>query len=180
MLDLSWRKVAGQGAKYTTKLSVNKHRTGSKGWKQWRGDKPPPKAGKAVDPRTGLLGHRAVSKTKLPHLAGGGSDKTELQLKDNTAGSWWKQQLWPPCVTWHNYFTSQFQKNWWTERNTPHKPVTLWHHIRPSAYMPIPGLDDREITPELKPKTVILFFLNLMVLYCFFFCFGFSPSFSSF
>jgi hypothetical protein len=30
MLDLSRRKGAGQGAKYTTKLSVNKHRMGSK------------------------------------------------------------------------------------------------------------------------------------------------------
>jgi hypothetical protein len=27
--------------------------------------------------------------------------------------------------------------------------------------MPIPGLDARGITPELKPKTEILFFLNL-------------------
>jgi hypothetical protein len=88
MLDLSWIKGEEQGSKYTTKLSVNKHRTGSKGRKQWWGDKVPPKAGNVVDPRAHLLGHRAVFKTKLPHLAGGGSDKTELQLKDNTAASW--------------------------------------------------------------------------------------------
>jgi hypothetical protein len=132
-----------------------------------------------VDPRADLLGHRAVFKTKLTHLVGGGADKTELQLKNNTAAIWWKQQLWPPCVIWHNYFTPQFQLNWWTEEpDTPHKWVTLWHHIRPSAYMPIPGLDDRGITPELKPKTVILFFLNLMVFYCFFLFWFFS--FSSF
>jgi hypothetical protein len=146
---------------------MNKHRTSRKGWKQWWGDKPPPKAGQVVDPRADLLGHKAVFKTKLPYLAGGGVNKTELQLKDNTAASWWKQQVWPPCVIWHNYFTSQFQLNWWTEEpNTPHKPVTLWHHIRPSAYTPIPRLDDRAITPELKPKSVIVFFLNLMVFYC--------------
>jgi hypothetical protein len=28
----------------------------------------------------------------LPHLAGGGADKTELQLKGNEAATWWKQQ----------------------------------------------------------------------------------------
>jgi hypothetical protein len=78
-------------------------------------------------------------------------------------------------MIWHNYFTSQFQLNLWTEEpNTPYNLVTLGHHIRPSAYMPIPGLDDSGITPELKPKTIILFFLNLMVFY-FFFSFGFSP-----
>jgi hypothetical protein len=126
MLDLSWRKGAGQGAKFTAKLSVNKHRTGSKGWKQWWSDKLPPLAGQVVNPKADLLAHRTVFKTKLPHFAGGGTDKIELQMKDNTAASWWKQQLWPPCIIWYNYFISQFQLNWQTEeQHTPHKPVHL-------------------------------------------------------
>jgi hypothetical protein len=45
----------------------------------------PPKAGQEVDPRS--LGQRAAFKTELPHLAGGGGDQTELQLKGNTAAT---------------------------------------------------------------------------------------------
>jgi hypothetical protein len=40
----------------------------------------PPKAGQVVDPRVGLMGHKAVLKTELPHLAGGGASQLELQL----------------------------------------------------------------------------------------------------
>jgi hypothetical protein len=37
--------------------------------------------GQMVDPRADLLGQRAAFQTELPHLAGGGADQTELQLK---------------------------------------------------------------------------------------------------
>jgi hypothetical protein len=47
-----------------------------------------PKAGQVVDPRADLVGQRATFKTELPHLAGGGADKTELQLKGNEAATW--------------------------------------------------------------------------------------------
>jgi hypothetical protein len=38
----------------------------------------PSKAEQVVDPRADLVGQRAVFKTELPHLAGGGADQTEL------------------------------------------------------------------------------------------------------
>jgi hypothetical protein len=45
------------------------------------------KAGQVVDPRDNLVGQRAVFKTELPHLARGVADRTELQLKSNTAAA---------------------------------------------------------------------------------------------
>jgi hypothetical protein len=47
-----------------------------------------PKAGQVVNPGAGLMGHREVFKTELPHLARGGADQTELQLKDNAVAAW--------------------------------------------------------------------------------------------
>jgi hypothetical protein len=41
-----------------------------------------------VDPGADLIGQRAVFKTELPHLAGGGADQTELQLKENAVPTW--------------------------------------------------------------------------------------------
>jgi hypothetical protein len=38
-----------------------------------------------VDLGAYLVGQRAVFKTKLLHLAGGGADQTELRLKGNAA-----------------------------------------------------------------------------------------------
>jgi hypothetical protein len=52
------------------------------------GDKPSPKAGQVVDLRADLLGQSAAFKTKLPHLAWGGTDQKELWLKDNKAVHW--------------------------------------------------------------------------------------------
>jgi hypothetical protein len=46
--------------------------------------------------------------------------------------------------------------------NTTHKPITWWDHVRASAYMPIPGLDARGVTPELKLNIEILLVLNLV------------------
>jgi hypothetical protein len=68
MQKLHWRKGAGQGAKLSTELSVNKHRKGSKGW-EWSGDKPLPETGKIMDHRAHLLSQRAASKTELPSKA---------------------------------------------------------------------------------------------------------------
>jgi hypothetical protein len=49
----------------------------------------------------------------------------QLQLKDNTAISWGKQQLRPSSMFWQTYLISQFQINWWTkEQNTTQKQVT--------------------------------------------------------
>jgi hypothetical protein len=48
----------------------------------------PSKAGQEVDIRADLLVQRAALKSKLPHLAGGGADQTELQQKDNTVDEW--------------------------------------------------------------------------------------------
>jgi hypothetical protein len=48
----------------------------------------PPKAGQVVDPSADLMGQRAVFKTELPHLPGGGAEQTELQLKGNAAAAW--------------------------------------------------------------------------------------------
>jgi hypothetical protein len=48
----------------------------------------PPKAGQVMDSAADLMGKKAVFKTKLPHLAGGGADQIELQLKGNTAVTW--------------------------------------------------------------------------------------------
>jgi hypothetical protein len=80
-----------------------------------------------------------------------GKSKKQLQLKGNTAICWGNQQFWPPFIICQIYLTSQFQLNWWTEeQNTTHKPTTWWDHIKASAYMPIPGLDARRVTPELK------------------------------
>jgi hypothetical protein len=45
----------------------------------------PPKAGQVVDPRADLVGQRTAFKTEFPHLAEGGTDQTELQLKGNAA-----------------------------------------------------------------------------------------------
>jgi hypothetical protein len=53
-LNLPQRKGAGQRAKLSTKISVNKHRKGSKGL-QWVGNKPLPEAGQVVDHRNDLL-----------------------------------------------------------------------------------------------------------------------------
>jgi hypothetical protein len=47
-----------------------------------------PKAGQVVDPGSDLLEQKTVFKTELPHLARGGANQTELQLKDNTAAAW--------------------------------------------------------------------------------------------
>jgi hypothetical protein len=45
----------------------------------------PPKVGQVVvDPIADLVGQKA----ELPHLAGGGADQTELQLKCNVAVTW--------------------------------------------------------------------------------------------
>jgi hypothetical protein len=41
-----------------------------------------------VDSGAGLMGQRTVFKTELPHLARGGADQTELQLKDNAVAAW--------------------------------------------------------------------------------------------
>jgi hypothetical protein len=88
------------------------------------------------------LGQRAAFKSEFPHLAGGATNQTQLLLKDNTAVPWWKQQLWPPCMSWLSYLTSQFPLLLWKEgTNTTHNPVTCWDYIRASASMPIPGLD---------------------------------------
>jgi hypothetical protein len=53
----------------------------------------PAKVEQVVDPRDGLMGQRAALKTEFPHLAGGGADQTELQLKGSAAANWRKQQL---------------------------------------------------------------------------------------
>jgi hypothetical protein len=47
-----------------------------------------PKVGQLVDPKADLVGQRSAFKTELPHLAGGGANQTELQLKGNTAAAW--------------------------------------------------------------------------------------------
>jgi hypothetical protein len=47
----------------------------------------PPKVGRGVDPRAGLVGQMAVYKTELPHIAEGGADQTELQIKGNAAAT---------------------------------------------------------------------------------------------
>jgi hypothetical protein len=65
----------------------------------------------------------------LPHLARGGANQTELQLKDNTAAAWWKQQLWPPCMSWQNYLTSQLQLILWTDGTKYYSQVS--HLVRP-------------------------------------------------
>jgi hypothetical protein len=39
-----------------------------------------PKVGQVVNPRAGLLGQRAVFKTELPHLVGGGDNQTVAAL----------------------------------------------------------------------------------------------------
>jgi hypothetical protein len=75
-------------------------------------------------------------------------------------------------MIWQTYLTSQFQLNWWTEdSNTTHQPVTWQDHIRPSFYMPIPGVDARAITPELNQR--LKFFCSwTWCFYCgVFFCF---------
>jgi hypothetical protein len=48
----------------------------------------PPKTVEVVDPRADLVGKRAVFKTEFPHLAGGGADQTESQVKGNAAATW--------------------------------------------------------------------------------------------
>jgi hypothetical protein len=50
-----------------------------------------PKAEQVVAPGADLMGQRAAFKSELPHLAGGGADQIELQLKHNTAAAWLKQ-----------------------------------------------------------------------------------------
>jgi hypothetical protein len=53
---------------------------------------PPHKVGQVLDPGADLMGQRAAFKTELTSLVGGGADQTELQLKDNAAATWRKQQ----------------------------------------------------------------------------------------
>jgi hypothetical protein len=78
------------------------------------------------------LEQRAAFKTELPHLAKGGAEQTELQLKNNTVVTCWKQSC-PPCMSWQSYLTSQLQLILWTKGlSTTHKPVTWWD-IRTSA-----------------------------------------------
>jgi hypothetical protein len=60
------------------------------------------------------LGQRAAFTTELPHLAGGGADQTEMQLKGNTAATC-RKQLWPPCMSRQPNLTSQLQLTLWTE-----------------------------------------------------------------
>jgi hypothetical protein len=48
----------------------------------------PSKVQQVVDPRADLTVQRALCKTELTHLAGGGTDETELQLKGNTVAAW--------------------------------------------------------------------------------------------
>jgi hypothetical protein len=59
------------------------------------------------------LGQRAALKTELPHLAGGGADLSDLQLKNAPAAVCWKQ-LWPHCLRWQSYLTSQLKLILWT------------------------------------------------------------------
>jgi hypothetical protein len=71
MLNLHWRKGAGKGANFSTKLSVSK---GSEG--RERADKKPlPEAGQVVDHRADHLSQRAAFKIELPLLTGGGADQ---------------------------------------------------------------------------------------------------------
>jgi hypothetical protein len=48
----------------------------------------PLKVGQVVYPRADHVGQRAAFKTELSHLAGGGTDQTELQLRGSTAVVW--------------------------------------------------------------------------------------------
>jgi hypothetical protein len=48
----------------------------------------PSKVGHVVDPGADHMGQRAAFKSELLHLAGGGADQTELQLKDKAATAW--------------------------------------------------------------------------------------------
>jgi hypothetical protein len=100
-----------------------------KGWVGVGATGQSPKAGQVVDPGSDLLEQKTVFKTELPHLARGGANQTELQLKDNTAAAWWKQQLWPPCMSWQNYLTSQLQLILWTDGTKYYSQVS--HLVRP-------------------------------------------------
>jgi hypothetical protein len=57
------------------------------------------------------------------------------------------------------------------EQNTTHKPITWWDHVRASAYMPIPGLDARGVTPELKLRLKFYCSWTLWGFFWFFFLF---------
>jgi hypothetical protein len=60
----------------------------------------------------------------------GGADQIELVLKGNTASAWWKQQqLWPPCMNWQTYITSQLQLTLGTDRTKYYSQAS--HMVRP-------------------------------------------------
>jgi hypothetical protein len=143
-----------------------------KDWEQGWDDRPTSQSGAGGGSWSWSLQQSTAFKTELPHFAGEGADQTELQLKCNTAAACWKQQLWPPCMSWQSYFTSQFQLFLWTEGpNTTHKPVTWWttsefclnvntriRHLRKNS---------RTFTNRLN----FLWFLNLVLFILFLFLF---------
>jgi hypothetical protein len=73
----------------SAKLSGNKYGKSKKGWEWVWGDKPTSRAGQVLDPGAALLGQRAVLKTELPHLTGGGANQTELYLEGKASATWW-------------------------------------------------------------------------------------------
>jgi hypothetical protein len=53
-------------------------------------------------------------------------------------------------------------------KNTTHKPITWWDHIKASVYMPIPGLNAGGITPELKLRLEFYYSWTRWVFFMFF------------
>jgi hypothetical protein len=90
---MGWNTESAQanccGARSWT-LSENSHgKKSNKGWEWGWGNKPTTRSRVVVDHCASLMGLRAVLKTSLPHLTGGGADQPELQLWGNTAAAWW-------------------------------------------------------------------------------------------
>jgi hypothetical protein len=102
-----------------------------------------------VDCRADLLNQRAAFKIELSHLTGGGADQAAAaegyhtyQLGKTIALTTLHDLTNLPHIT----ISTQLVE----EQNATHKPITWQDHVSTFAYTPIPGLDARVVTSELK------------------------------
>jgi hypothetical protein len=143
-----------RGAELAPRRGVVRH----KGWERGWGNKPTSQNGASGGSLSWSCGSEGGTQNWIatPCWRKRWPDRVVAILQ--CAASWWKQDLWPPCMDWKWVTSDPICNLPWRqkEQNTAHKPVTWWDHLR------VPSCNGQPIRQRKLGKKTKKKFLQLL------------------